>query len=426
MKLNDYKRGRHFAVLACGVGMLADPHTAMCLEPRDLFAFNVGPVVVKPSLQLMGQYDDNLFYLPQPRIDDYLFLLRPGVDFRVGSMDTQHRFTVGYDLTSRFYAENTDQDSTDQYFSLDASLNWTKFRFAANAGLQYLTGILGGYEASENGVFIPVGKTDRLYVPISATATYALSEKTETYVRGDLRLTDYTSTGAVPALFPYYDLFQWKAYGGATYKVTPKTRALAEGFYGQWTSEPNSPRQPPNDDAEGTGASVGATGQIFSKLTGTAKVGFQSLWAESADADRTIPTGEISFSTPVTQKISATLGYRHDVSVSPQGTSVQGDPTRRTLLAYVQDSINAGVTGRFGAAHPLTVGITGSYILNDYVSSGVSRSGEFYRVGVNVGYQVKLWMNVGASYEYGSQTYNGTGSLDYDYNRVSIFASFGL
>lgn len=423
MKLNDNKRGRHFAVLACGVGMLADPHTAMCLEPRDLFAFNVGPVVVKPSLQLMGQYDDNLFYLPQPRIDDYLFLLRPGVDFRVGSMDTQHRFTVGYDLTSRFYAENTDQDSTDQFFSLDASLNWTKFRFAANAGLQYLTGILGGYEANENGVFLPVGKVDRFYVPISATATYALSEKTETYVRGSLNLQDYQS-GA--ALVRYYDLFQWKAFGGGTYRITPKTRILAEGSYGQWISEPNSTSQPTIDQAEGVGASIGATGQVLSKLTGTAKVGFQSLWAESADADRTIPTGEISFSAPVTEKISATLGYRHDVSVSPQGTTVAGDPTRRTLLAYAYDSLNAGVTGRFGAAHPFTVGITGSYILNDYVSSGVSRSSEFYRVGVNVGYQVKLWMNVGASYEYGSQAYDGMGSLDYDYNRVSIFASFGL
>lgn len=395
----------------------------MGLEPRDLFAFKVGPMVVKPSLQLMGQYDDNLFYLSEPRIDDYLFLVSPGVDLRFGSADTQHRFTVGYDLTSRFYAENTDQDSTDQFFSLDASLNWTKFRFEANAGLQYLTGILGGYEANEDGIFVPVGKVDRYYVPISATATYAISEKTETYVRGDLRLRDYTSGAAVER---YYDLFQWKAFGGATYKVTPKTRVLTEGFYGQWITEPNSPSQPTIDDAEGVGASVGASGQIFSKLTGTAKVGFQSLWAESADADRTIPTGEISFTAPVTGKISATLGYRHGVSVSPQGNIVDGDPTRRTLLAYAQDSLNAGVTGRFGAAHPLTVGITGSYILNDYVSSGVSRSSEFYRVGLNLAYQVKLWMNVGASYEYGSQALSGTGTSDYDYNRVSIFAFFGL
>lgn len=404
-------------------GLMVSATTGRAFEPRDLFAFSVGPVVVRPSLQLMGQYDDNIFFLPQPRVDDFLFLLRPGVDFRIGSLDTQHRLTVGYDLTSRFYAENTSQDSTDHLFSFDASLNWTRVRVGANAGFQYLTGILGGYEATQDGIFLPVGKVDRLYVPISATVSYALSEKTEPYVRGDIRLTDYDTGGAV---FRYYDLFQWRAFAGTTYKITPKTRLLAEGFYGQWLTDPNSVLQPEVGDADSAGGSIGVTGQVFSRLTGTAKVGVQTVWDEIGETDLTEPTGEISFSAPITEKISANLGYRHDISVSPQGTTAGGDPSRRMVLVYIQDSLTAGVTGRFGAAHPLTIGISGSYILNGYATGGVIRDGEFYRVGLNTSYQIKLWMNVGASYEYGSSSYSGSGASDYDYNRVSVFATFGF
>jgi hypothetical protein len=420
VKFNS-RRGLWSAASLAGL-MLSAPG-GRAFEPRDLFAFSVGPVVVRPSLQLMGQYDDNIFYLPEPRVEDYLFLLRPGVDFRIGSLDTQHRLTVSYDMTSRFYAENTSQDSTDHLFSLDASLNWTRLRVLASAGFQYLTGILGGYEANEDGIFLPVGKIDRFYVPLSATVSYALSDKTEPYLRGDLRLTDYDQGRAISR---YYDRFESKVFGGVTYKVTPKTRTLLEAFYGQWTIEPNSATQPEVGEVNTAGGSIGVTGQLFTRLTGTAKVGIQTVWDESAAADATEPTGEISFSAPITEKISANLGYRHGVSVSPQGTTLADDPSRRVALVFTQDSLSAGVTGRFGAAHPLTIGITGSYILNGYASSGVIRDSEFYRIGLNTSYQVKLWMSVGASYEYGARSASGSSNSDYDYNRVSVFASFGF
>ncbi|MDD9865327.1 MAG: hypothetical protein OXS32_03160, partial [Verrucomicrobiales bacterium] len=73
-----------FTVLvAVGLGHV---QSTRAVEPEDILAPTIGPVVILPHASLAGIYDDNVFYLSddQGKIDDFITSLSPGVSLQYG------------------------------------------------------------------------------------------------------------------------------------------------------------------------------------------------------------------------------------------------------------------------------------------------------------------------------------------------------
>ena len=79
--------------------------TASALQPSDFLAYSIGPLTLRPQLEIAQRFDNNLFYTSDGQINDFITLITPGINLSVGKAD--HNFiSLDYGMESRFYFEN--------------------------------------------------------------------------------------------------------------------------------------------------------------------------------------------------------------------------------------------------------------------------------------------------------------------------------
>ncbi len=402
---------------------LLAPTQGYGFEAKDLLAFSVGPLVVRPRVGVSETYNDNLFYNSGAEESAFITGVTPAVDVRLGRLDGDRILHFKYDFNQYWY-HGVDMIDTAVAHNLALTGTWRGSRFLSDTAFSFgfMDTVYGGYESFEQGAVGSGSNVERTTLNLSQRLRYQISQKTAAYGRFTLNDLDFDES----QYSSFYDRNEWRITGGFGYQVRPKVEAIGEVHYGQTSRDPNMPLVDKPPHQETIGGFLGANLSFTTKLSGTAKVGYEQVNAEpnevGADLDYGAPIAHVSLTSALTERSSATLSYDRRTGASVSSTA----------SAYTSDYLRLQYRHALGTAHPVICTVGGSYGLNSYESriTAAGRQPGYDRdiLGANasIAYQPRPWFTVGLYYKYtqsdGSSPWAG---VDYAVNEVTLALSLG-
>lgn len=395
------------------LGALVPATASQAFEARDLFAFNAGPVVVKPSLGTVAGYSDNVYFLPDDSPlealgliesrEDFNFVISPGVSARLGRPDADAKLEFSYRLDQILYVENTESDSLNHYFNLGAAVAGSRLTYNCANSLQILGSILTGYEAAVDGVVVPPGNVDRTVYSLDHGVFYGLTAKSRLQLGGAVYGRDYTSDSFQGARF--FDSLDWNARGGWDYAITERLRLGAELGFGQQQQTSNTDLIPDPDGVDSFTASATANGNLTAKLSGNIRIGYQ---------DRERYGGNLAASIALTQKFSekTTVSLNYNRNGGLGATSGAGT---------IADTVSLGFSQAVGNRNPWVFTGRVGYVHNDYVDSDLTL--ENFTVTVGASRRLAAWASLFVNYTFESAERS---TYDYQVNQVNLGLNLGL
>ncbi|MFO1499090.1 MAG: outer membrane beta-barrel protein [Verrucomicrobiota bacterium] len=395
--------------------LLAIPGVAFAIEPQDVLVFSKGPLTLRPELGLAEMYNDNIFYRDKDTLQDFISVISPGLRLDLGK--PQHNYlSLGYTMDQLFYADHSELETAQHSIDLRSRFELQRIRLEGSDRVQFLSSPLGGVVervVDTNGVVTVVSRNiDRTSWDDNYTLTYDLGEKTAVYLRG------YHSTVDYQQRIGLYDIETFSGTGGFSYRAFPKTALFGEIYYGQTSTEPNHPALPRNPSLNFIGGYIGARGNFTEKLSGMAKIGYESREFGDGTEAPSDPVVDLSLTQRFSEKQSLSLSYSRLNTASIQYN-------RQTYTADViglQFVQILGSTGKWRA----TVG--GSYTLYQYEASGqtsISTQYDYVRASASLGYQIQRWLMSSIGYEYERVAGDSRAVIDYTVNRVSLRLAIG-
>lgn len=411
-------RKRHLFFLAAGATAITGQVQA--IEPKEIFAYSLGPVTLRPRLTISEQYNDNILYRPSnfnPE-SDFVSTFSPGVTVTLGHQGIQNPWldlgdtseenyvSASYNMDSNVYASHGDLNNTDHTLDLTSRIKGYRLSLQGADHLQLLSGVLGGaFGLGEN--------VNRTVYNDNYTLSYSLTEKTKAYVNGSYVATDYAQDT------PLLDYNTVKGTLGFDFAAFSKTSFFGELYYGQSAVVPNGLllRDGPHEDF--LGGFVGARGEFTQRLKGSIKVGYETRDFSDNTPAGSSPVVEATLNYRFREKSTITLTYARNTSVSPQSAGV----------SFVGDNLGLRIDQRFGASGKWTATLGASYLMTDYGSSGfyANRKDDWLITSLYVTYLFRLWLNASLGYEYEKFSSNASylGIPTYDANRVTLRITLG-
>ena len=190
----DRFKAQHGSFIVVTAMALFQALSVFAVEPEDILAPTIGPVVILPHASLSETYDDNVFFLSdnQGKIDDFVTSLSPGVSLQYGQNLIDSNF-IGFDysLTQNWYAENSEISSDNH--ALTFAINYQKegkYRFSGTDSIRFDNSILSGRERS---IALADRKTliKRQYFNDQYRLDYIFSPKTSLYSSVGHNSSDY-------------------------------------------------------------------------------------------------------------------------------------------------------------------------------------------------------------------------------------------
>jgi len=419
----------HARIVATSFVVTAQAIPALAVEPEDILAPTVGPVVILPHTSLSGTYDDNVFYLSdeQGTIDDFVTSLSPGVSLQYGQNILDANFIgLDYTFTQNWYAENSEISSNNH--ALTFAINYQKegkFRLRGTDSIRIDNSILNGRERS-----IAIAERKRLiertYFNDQYRFDYIFSPKTSLYSSLGYNASDYAEephyyyTDVFGGKTPYslYDVSSWRGALGFGWQAFPKVKLIGGGFYGRTSVERNLSRMPVRPDSDFGGFFIEADGDFGEKLTGRLRGGYQvrqfdRLASGTSSDSHGMPVFQAALEYEFTPKRKGTFSYTREGRVSVESPD----------LAYAADMISLNLTQEIGTEDNLFAdgGIT--YELDDYDTRD-GRQYQWVRANAGLTYHFNRWSKAQATYSFDLFDSN-KGNIDYTVNRVMLSLSVG-
>ncbi len=398
-------------------GVLTGP-AGQALEVRDLLAFNVGPVVVKPRLSLAASYSDNVYSLPAGTIfedlglirsrDDFFFMIGPELRARLGREGGDRQIDFAYRFDQTLFVENTDSDSSNHSFSLGGSVAVGRIEYDTRNSISLMNSVLSGYEATLEGVLAPSGNVERNSYSTSHTVTYALSAKGRVRLEGSLTHREYPGRDIEQRRF--VDSTDWRLRAGYDYAYSQKLRFAVLGHYGQQLR--SSAEGFSNlSDADIYGGSVTASGSFTPKLSGNVRVGYEFRDFQQDGGSDGYPLVGVGLTQQFSEKTSVSLNYNRSGSVSAS-----------TGGGTVTDSVGLGFQQVLGGGRPWFLNAGIYYLHTDYTEG--DRRSENFRFTVGLAYQLRQWASAFINYSF--ETGERVQGFEYEVNQVMLGLSLGL
>ena len=400
------------AVLVCTTAFSQGAGEYSLLEPSDFpeitgANLSAGGINFHPFINLGVEHDDNVFDKPN-REDDVIMSIGAGIILDRESGD--NLFQAGYELLVLQYDENRDEDRTDH--KLFANLHW---------------GLAEGFTVKLNEQFVKTsGVEDNtghdLLDQINNVAGVGLS-----FDRNRLNF----EIAYLNVIDKYDDLEevdrmdqQITLTGG--YYVQPKTKVLLEVAKG-WIDYDERVLS----DAEYYQVRVGVAGELTSKISGVAKIGYQSR-----DYDENEPDdfdGLVAYA-----RLTACLSDRTELVLDAERDLV---PSTFFDNAYYE-STSVGLTLNQKIFDRLNASLSASYKENDYPSETTSQIGSFtawvfpfgfvdipinqtdkredeiFGARAELTYHLRDWASIAVAYDYKNSDSNFS-EFEYDSNSVS-------
>ena len=402
-------------VLFLTAGVLGTATQAKALEASDILAYNLGPVSIRPHLTVAEQFTDNLFYSSQNQKSDFITMVDPNIELRLGHPGGQDQVRMVYQLNSLNYAENSSNNALDHTLRLDTDFAGSKLSTSGRDQVEYLNSIYGGYVTliQGNSTVSTLGavKLERVLYDLDQKLSYSFTEKTQAYVDGSYDVTSF--------LTPVFlnDVQVLRGTGGFSYQVTPKTKVFGEIYASQFASGPNEPSVAKGSHLDLYGGYIGAEGTFTPKLTGSVKAGYEESAFADGSPGSSIPVVEAALSYQITDFSQAKLTYSRRTVISITSARV----------ALGRDAIGLNFNQSFGPARHFSLNVAGSVGLYDYGDLGLyrGRSDTYYNARVNLDYHFRLWLSAGVGYEYERFSSSDPAAIDYAVNRATVSVVIG-
>jgi len=313
---------------------------ANAFEPKDIMAFSVGPVVVKPHLAISETYDDNVLYSASGNKESaFSTTVAPSVTLRLGREGAENRITFNYVYSQFWYHDGPPSLDTAMSHNLGLNAAFQRNRLSAQTSftLAFMDTVYGGYESFDQGALTRSSTVERIAYGLTQNLGYRFSEKIEGHGSFSFNATDFRDPGA------YYDQETWRLVGGAGYFVRPKIRLFTEVHYAQTSSDPNLSLMAKPPDMDTLGVSFGVGFPISDRLSGSAQVGYEQNTWDDDQGDFGALTANLSVTAKLTDKTTATLSYNRSGSASIQAYA----------SAYVGDRFALNLAQTIGNVRPV-------------------------------------------------------------------------
>jgi hypothetical protein len=367
----------------------------------------VGPFRLLPSLDVAGEYNDNILLSPRDEIDDFIWTISPGITVELPGRRSSLR--VGYRADIKEYVENDELDTVDHTGQFEG-------RLTLGVGLELR--LTDEFRRAQDFPGDPVPEINQLVElnqnTLSFGADYRLSERFS--LGGEYRwfLLDYDSGPE----FDQFDHSEHRFAGTLYYRFLPKTSVLGEYRYEMIRYEQDAVA---NDrDSDGHAILVGLKGDLTAKTSLQIKGGWQWRDYENDardDFDGFIVEGEAIWKYAEPSQLRLFVG-RAAVESLYEGnnyyTTTYGGAELRHYLTPVVILRARGMVGVNEYPDPTVDPSSGQ--LKD-------RSDNFYEVAVGVQYQIRRWLAVALDYQFLERTSNFD---DFEYTQNRVWATVKL
>ena len=410
--------------------------SVQAIDPQELLAPIVGPVVILPHVSLSESYDDNVFLLSdeQGKIDDLVTTLSPGIGLQFGEniLDSNY-IGLDYTLSQQWYAENNELNNDSHALTFGINyLKEGKFTFTGGDMIRLDNTLLKGRERSYF-TDLAEGTPDTRSILIERKSfndqyrfEYTISPKTSVYAATSYNASDYSEEphyfykDVFGTRIPYslFDVANWNNTVGFGWQAFNKIKLYGSFFYGITMVETNLERMGERPDSDFFGGHISAVGDFSEKLKGRVQVGYQTRQFDRLSnglggGSHGLPIFEAEVDYGFTEKRTASLTYRHggNVSVESPDSAVTSD------FVIVQVSQQIGTTGKLST----TFGAT--YELDTYETLD-AREYQYLRMNAGVSYSFNQWLK--SSLRYDLEIFDSNkGDIDYNVNRVMLGLSVG-
>jgi Putative beta-barrel porin 2 len=391
---------------ARGVGALCAAMLAAILgsavAARAQGNIELGPFRLLPSLELSGEYDDNILLTPDDEIDDFIWIISPGLAVELPA----RRYTarIGYRADILRYTDNTELDTVHHTILGDLRVNFPGGLGLRLSDLFLITDEFGGFPVPEL-----TERVDRTENTLSAGADYTVRERYTIDVGYKWFVVDYDD-----ADFDDLDREDHTVALTLFYRIFPKTSVLGEFDYNLVRYE-----QVPvalDRDSDAWRLKFGVKGDLTAKTSALIKLGWE--WRDydnraREDWDGFIAEGEVIWKYREPSEFRL-FGGRANVE------SLFEDATLGNNY-YIANY--GGLEVRHFLSSRLIARLRGLAGVNDYPDPTTlggqtdEREDLFYEAGASLRYQIRTWLAVEVGYQYLARDSNFD-EFDYTVNRV--------
>ena len=363
------------AFLAAGPAAMGSPLLSIG-EHADLYATVDGSVA----------YTDNLTLDEFDELDDFRFIVTPGLSFELGrgltNLDASLRASYGFVR----YADNTVFDT--ELWNVVANANYR--------GPRYTVGVNGGYvERQQNENDINANRTlvTKKDAFGGADIRYTLSQKFSLGAGGEAQFIDYDGGNNL-------DRDRYTVPVNLFYELTPKLDATVGLRYRQTDVDGGT-------DTDDYFYNVGLTGALTEKFSTTFKVGYQDRnFTGDQSSEGTFSLVSAS-NYDLSTRTNVRLYLDRDFAVAGDGNSVERTSARVTVFYLFTPRLSGNLTG--------------AYTYSDYQTT--PRDDDTYRVRVGTDYRINTLWSLEAFYTFRDNDSNQRGS-SFTENLVQVGANF--
>ena len=334
------------------------------------------PFTPRLSLDVATRYTDNLLIDPTTKIKDFTEVISPEVGFLYGQ---SHRTYIGVDYKAEIerYFTYEKYDANNQYVTLDTQAQFDHGTVRLQQAFQDVTS--PSYEVS--------GFSREQLPRTDVNGEYRLNSKTSAGLDYHQEFHDWLTAGRI-------GYRQFDVGGTFYYHLFPKTDLLGQ-FNQGWVQMDHGA------NAIYEELNIGFRGQLTSKITGTATIGYQHREFDSSSVpDWNEPVASIRLQAQLTERITAALTASR--TINPSSTY----PDR----SYVVNNLDLNVNYRLFRAVRLTVGggylgarMSAANIVENYMREELTA-----RVGMS--YDLTKWVQIRTRYECTGRDYTITGN----------------
>lgn len=422
MKMLSHHSSR-FCLLAASVAVASATQGAD-FDPANYLSYDIKGVALQPQFDADVTATDNLFYgRNQGRVSDVITTFSPGLRLQLGR-DLANQASAEYMHDEVVVLDHSDFSRRQDRLNFKVQFKKDKFTLSGSDQVHFLSSLLGGGSA----IFRQL--VDRRSWTDTYRLTYDSTAKTDVYLQGlhdDLSYSSDVKTNFLLNQTTYQGL------AGGSYELTTKYRLTTEGYYGQ-SSPSFITGTGPTSDSQFYGGSLGVRGEFTSKLSGSAKVGFEHRdFVSGASASSQTPAVGIALTYLQDIKRSFSLNYDRRTGVS------------QNFLSQLQviDSISLNVNQGLGEGNRWLLRGSASFSNREMAKERISgnpspyslaRTDVSYGLSVGLFYKPQDWATLSLSY--GFDTYSISAEdprllqifpyTSYHVNHVSLSASIGF
>jgi hypothetical protein len=359
----------------------------------------LGPFRLLPSLELALEYDDNVLLTPNNEIDDFIWIISPGVAIELPSR--RYAVRLGYRADILRYMDNTDLDTVHHNAQVDARVN-----FPGGLGFRLsdrflITDDFAGFPVPEL-----TQRVDRWENTLDVGGDYTLRERFTLDIGYRWFLVDYQDDPS----FDQFDREDHTIAGILFYRFLPKTSVLGEFDYNLVRYD--IPAVAADRDSDAWRFKLGLKGDLTAKTTALIKIGWE--WRDydntgREDWDGLVAEGEIIWK------------YREPSEVRLYGGRANVESLDDPFNYYITNY--AGIEVRHFLRERLILRVRALGGVNDYPedvtigAQSAERSDTFFEAGASLRYQIRKWLAVELAYAFLLLDSNFD-EFDYQANRV--------